>query len=96
MPTQKLLTTEIDQMLQPQFKSKEGFSWSLGWGLEAQQNEIFFWQWGDKPGFQHFTSGSRSRNEAVVVLTNGQNGQNICRPIVEAFFQLKIAAFDSI
>jgi len=96
IPTQNLLATEIDKMLQPQFKSKEGFSWSLGWGLEKQQNETFFWQWGDKPGFQHFTVGSRSRKEAVVVLTNGQNGQNICRPIVEAVFRLKIRAFDNI
>jgi CubicO group peptidase (beta-lactamase class C family) len=96
MPTQNLLTTEIDKMLQPQFKSKEGFSWSLGWGLEERQNETFFWQWGDKPGFQHFAAGSRSRKKAIVVLTNGQNGQNICRPIVEAVFQLKIRAFDNI
>ena len=96
MPTQNLLPTEIDSMLQPQFKSKEGFSWSLGWGLEEQQNETFFWQWGDKPGFQHFAAGSRSRKEAVVVFTNGQNGQNICRSIVEAVFKLKIIAFDNI
>jgi len=95
MRTQTLLTTEIDQMLQPQFKPKEGFAWSLGWGLEEQQNETFFWQWGDNPGVKHFAAGSRSRKEAVVVLTNGQNGLNICRPIVEAVFQLKIRAFDN-
>ena len=94
MPTQILLATEIDQMLQPQFKAKEGFAWSLGWGLEEQQSETFFWQPGDNPGFKHFTAGSRSRREAVVVLTNGQNGWNICRPIVEAVFQLIIRAFD--
>ena len=94
MPTQILLATEIDQMLQPQFKVKAGFAWSLGWGLEEQQSETFFWQPGDNPGFKHFTAGSRSRREAVVVLTNGQNGWNICRPIVEAVFQLKIRAFD--
>jgi CubicO group peptidase (beta-lactamase class C family) len=94
MPTKILLATEIDQMLQPQVKLKEGFAWSLGWGLEEQQSETFFWQPGDNPGFKHFTAGSRSRSEAVVVLTNGQNGWNICRPIVEAVFQLKIRAFD--
>lgn len=96
MPTQILLATEIEQMLQPQVTAKEGFAWSLGWGLEQQQSETFFWQWGDNPGFQHFTAGSRSRREAVVVLTNGQNGQKVCRPIVEAVFQVKIKAFDNI
>jgi CubicO group peptidase (beta-lactamase class C family) len=93
---QKLWTAEIDKMLQPQFKLKEGFSWSLGWGLEEQQSETFFWQWGDKPGFQHFTAGSRSRKEAVVVLTNGQNGLKVCRQIVEAVFKFKMRAFDNI
>ena len=96
MPTQNLLTTEIDQMLQPQFKAKEGFVWSLGWGLEKQQSETFFWQPGDNPGFKHFTAGSRSRREAVVVLTNGQNGQKVCRPIVETVLRVKIKAFDII
>ena len=96
MPTQNLSTTEIDQMLQPQFKPKEGFSWSLGWGLEEQQNETLFWQWGDNSGFKHFTAGSRSRREAVVMLTNGQNGLKVCQPIVEAVFRVKMKVFDNI
>ncbi len=93
-----LLTTEIDQMLQPQFKPKEGISCSLGWGLDLdeQQTERFFWQAGDSPGIKHFTAGSRSRREAVVILTNGQNGLKVCRPIVEAAFRVNMKLFDHI
>ena len=96
MQTQILLTTEIDQILQPQSKPKEGISWSLGWGLDEQQNEKFFWQWGDSPGLKHFTAGSRSRREAVVILTNGQHGLKVCRPIVEAAFRVNMKQFDNI
>jgi len=90
MPTQNLLTTEIDKMLQPQFKPKEGFSWSLGWGLEEQQNETFFWQWGDNPGFKHFAVGSRSQKFSVVIFTNGQNGKNVYQEIIEVLLGVKL------
>ena len=84
------------QMLQPQIEIDNPLAWSLGWGLEEQENDWFFWQWGDNPGIKHFAAGSRSRKLAVVVFTNGQNGQKVCQPIIETIFQAKLSAFDDI
>jgi hypothetical protein len=64
--------------------------------LEEHKNDLFFWQWGDNPGIKHFAAGSRSRKLAVVVFTNGQNGQKVCRPIIETILHTKFSAFDHI
>ncbi len=95
-PTQKLSPKYIEKMLQPQIERDNQLAWSLGWGLEEHEKDWFFWQWGDNPGIKHFAAGSRSRELAVVVFTNGQNGQKVCRPIVEAVFKVKLSAFDNI
>jgi CubicO group peptidase (beta-lactamase class C family) len=95
-PTQKLSPQYIEKMLQPQIERDNQLAWSLGWGLEEHEKNWFFWQWGDNPGIKHFAAGSRSGELAVVVFTNGQNGQKVCRPIVEAVFKVKLSAFDNI
>ena len=95
-PNEKLPPNFLEKMLQPQIGIDSPLAWSLGWGLEKLENDWFFWQWGDNPGIKHFTSGSRSRRLGVVVFTNGQNGQKVCRPIIENIFQEKFSAFDDI
>lgn len=94
--THKLTPKDLENMLQPQIEIDNQFAWSLGWGLEEHEKDWFFLQWGDNPGIKHFAAGSRSRELAIVVFTNGQNGQKVCRPIVEAVFQVKLSAFDNI
>ena len=34
--------------------------------------------------------------QIFAVFTNGQNGQKVCRPIIETIFQTKLSAFDNI
>ena len=94
--TQKLSPKYLAKMLQPQIEINHQLAWSLGWGLDQHEQDWFFWQWGDNPGIKHFAAGSRSRELAVVVFTNGQNGQKVCRPIIEAIFHAKLSAFDNI
>ena len=57
--------------------------WSLGLGVESAGNDEVFFQWGDDGPFKAFAAGSRSTGAAVVVLTNGQWGLDVARPIVE-------------
>ena len=95
-PTQKLSPKYLEKMLQPQIEINHQLAWSLGWGLEQHEKDWFFLQWGDNPGIKHFAAGSRSRQLAVVVFTNGQNGQKVCRPIIETIFHAKLSAFDNI
>ena len=72
------------------------FAWSLIWGIEQHEKDSFFLQWGDNPGFKHFTASSRTKKVGVIVLTNGQNGQRVYRPVVERILGSKLAAFDNI
>ena len=93
---QNLSAHDLEKMLQPQIEIGNQLAWSLGWGLEKYEREWFFWQWGDNPGFKHFAVGSRSREFAVVVFTNGQNGKSVYRPIIEVVLGVKLIALENI
>ena len=93
---QKLLSDDLEKMLQPQIEIGNQLAWSLGWGLEEHNSDWFFWQWGDNPGIKHFAVGSRSRKLAVVVFTNGQNGKGVYGPIIEAVLGVKLYAMENI
>jgi CubicO group peptidase (beta-lactamase class C family) len=93
---QSLSAHDLEKMLQPQIEIGNQLAWSLGWGLEKHEREWFFWQWGDNPGFKHFAVGSRSREFAVVMFTNGQNGEKIYRPIIETVLGIKLNALENI
>ena len=96
MSTQMLSPNDLEKMLEPQIEIDKPLAWSLGWGLEKHDGDWYFWQWGDNPGIKHFVAGSRSRNLAVVVFTNGQNGKGVYRPIIEAVLGMKLNALDNI
>ena len=93
---QKLSPEALEKMLEPQIEIDKPLAWSLGWGLEKKDSDWFFWQWGDNPGIKHFAVGSRSRKLAVVVFTNGQNGKEVYRPVIEAVLAVKLNAIDNI
>jgi CubicO group peptidase (beta-lactamase class C family) len=80
------------EMLEPQVKVKPGISWSLGWGLEMQADAEYFWQFGFNPGFKHFAAGSRDKGLAVLVMTNGDAGERVYQPIVEALLGARLKA----
>ena len=78
-----LRSDAIDLMLEPHSTIDDELGWALGWGIERAEDGTAFWQWGDDETFKALTAGSRSRRAAVVVLTNGQWGRNVARPIME-------------
>jgi CubicO group peptidase (beta-lactamase class C family) len=93
---QNLSEYDLEKMLQPQIEIGNQLAWSLGRGLEKHKKDWYFWQWGDNPGFKHFAVGSRSQKFAVVIFTNGQNGENVYRPIIEAIVGDKLNALENI
>ncbi len=70
------------QMFRSEIKVEKGISWGLGWGLEQGEGGPWFWHWGETTGARSFALGSRESGDAVVVLTNGENGLSAAEPIV--------------
>jgi CubicO group peptidase (beta-lactamase class C family) len=90
-----LLTREsIEEMLRSQTRISYSVDWGLGWGLEYPPNDKFFWHWGDAGEFKSFAIASRDKQIGVVILTNSENGLQICPPIISVAIGGKHPAFD--
>lgn len=61
-----------------------GLGWGLGWGVERGGEETFLWQWGNNPGYRAFVMASTSSGQAVVMLTNSDDGLAIAEPLIAA------------
>lgn len=61
---------------------KLGLGWGLGWGVEHSEKETFIWQWGNNPGYRAFVMASTNSGDAVVMLTNSEEGLAMAEPIV--------------
>ncbi len=70
------------ELLRPQVALNNAVFWGLGWGLETCTSGTFFWQWGSNPGFRSLIFGAKNSEFAVVVLTNGANGNKLWKPIL--------------
>lgn len=49
-------------------------AWGLGWGLETAAADTTIWHWGDNQDMHAFVLAVPARQQALVVLTNGENG----------------------
>lgn len=49
-------------------------AWGLGWGLETATADTTIWHWGDNHDMHAFVLAVPARQQALVVLTNGENG----------------------
>jgi CubicO group peptidase (beta-lactamase class C family) len=61
-------------------------SWGLGWGVEQYGSRRYFFHWGANTGFRALVLGSVDGKEAVVTLTNGENGLDFAADLVELLF----------
>lgn len=73
---------DITKLLTPQINITSFCSWGLGWGIEHTSYGDYFWQWGDTGDFQCFLLGSVKQRWALVIMTNSENGLDICRHLV--------------
>ena len=60
----------------------EQVGWGLGWGIQHTVEGTSFWHWGDNAGYKHFAVGSRQEGFGIVIMTNGENGQDVYRRIL--------------
>jgi CubicO group peptidase (beta-lactamase class C family) len=80
------------QLLAPQVAVRPGLSWGLGWGLAGDPAAPIFWHWGDIGDFQCAVVGSRSRGQALVLMTNSEHGLPLCAAIIAAALGQEFAA----
>ena len=74
----------VESMLTSQVQVEDGVSWGLGWGLEDAA--ATFWHWGDNGDFRSFVMASHRTGDALVLLTNSNNGLSIAEPVFGEVF----------
>lgn len=72
----------INEMLYPQINVTSFCSWGLGCGIEHTSHGDYFWQWGDVGDSQCYLIGSKEQRWGLVVMTNSENGLNICERLI--------------
>jgi len=75
---QMMLTPQID------VDKEKGLTWSLGFGLQKDENGKAFWQWGDYGIFRNYIIAYPQAKLAVVYFTNSYYGLSICPDIISA------------
>ncbi len=75
----------VDTMLASQVDvdGERRITWGVGLALAEPE---WFFHWGANPGFRALLVGSRSRREAVVVLTSSEGGMEVAADVVRAHF----------
>jgi CubicO group peptidase (beta-lactamase class C family) len=81
------------EMLKPQTKINEVLSWGIGIGLENQNNESYFWHWGDNGNFKAFVLGIPAKKWGIVIFTNGRNGHKIWERVIKEATNQDLASF---
>ena len=85
-PAQRAHESAVSLMLNPTVSVADAspFSWGLGFGLEKNGDDLFFFHRGNSPGFQSFVIASRKSGSGVVIFTNSGNGLDAVPDIVAA------------
>lgn len=85
-PAQRAHESAVSLMLNPTV-AVEGdslFSWGLGFGLEKNGDDLFFFHRENSPGFQSFVIASRKTGSGVAIFTNSGNGLDAVPEILAA------------
>jgi CubicO group peptidase (beta-lactamase class C family) len=61
-------------------------AWACGVGLATTSHGLAQWQWGDNTDFKGFFMTLPSKQESLVFLTNGTNGDKLTAEILRLFF----------
>ena len=73
------------EMLSPRIpmNGERGLHWSLGFGIQRDENGDAFWQWGDYGIFRNYAIAYPAEGSALVYLANSWYGLGICVDLVE-------------
>jgi hypothetical protein len=66
----------------PEINLNERVGWGLGWGIQHTANGASFWHWGDNDTYKNFAIGFRQEGFGIVIMTNGENGQEVYKGIL--------------
>ena len=66
----------------PEIKLDDRVGWGLGWGLQRTTRGPSFWHWGDNGRYRAFAVGFPESGFGVVVMTNGEKGQQVISRIL--------------
>jgi CubicO group peptidase (beta-lactamase class C family) len=58
-------------------------TWGLGWGVEQHPNGTVLWHWGNNPGYRAFVIASTQSGDALIMLTNSDNGLALAEPLTK-------------
>ena len=73
-----------DEMFRPQVDAGFGTAWGLGWGLQDADGDRQIFHFGFAGSYRNYVQASPATRSAVVVLTNGVQGMDLCRQVVES------------
>ena len=92
-PTSQPVAQIRQMMLTPQIPINSALAWGLGWGLEADANQHYFWQWGQNGVFENFAIGNPTAQNGLVILTNSSGGLKLCAWLIRGLTGHEHAAF---
>jgi CubicO group peptidase (beta-lactamase class C family) len=68
----------------PVVRINSALSWGLGIGIEQVDDQTYLWQWGNNGAWRNILLAHPRTQSAIVVFTNGGNGEHIYQRIVQA------------
>ena len=71
-------------MLKPQVRLNSALHWGLGWGIQRDEHGEVLWHWGANNSFRNFVIADAVNGQAIVVLTNSENGPRIYERVIVA------------
>ncbi len=71
-----------EEMLRPQVKVDDSSSWALGWNIQHTEKGNLIMHGGDNKGFHAFVAASVERKWGFVIMTNGENGNQVIKNLV--------------
>lgn len=87
----RLNKNSLQEMLRPQVKVTDGgeysISWALGWRLAHTKNGDVINHGGDNKGFHSWADASVERKSGFVIMTNGENGQELLEKLAPSVAQ---------
>lgn len=66
-----------EEMLRPQVKVNDSTSWALGWQIQHTEKGNLIMHGGDNKGFHSVVLASIERKCGLVIMTNGENGNQV-------------------
>ncbi len=70
----RLNASSLREMVRPQIRISESFSWALGWEIQHTKAGDVISHGGENPGYEALVAASLRRKAAFIIFTNGDNG----------------------